>query len=279
MFILALLVLPGQTLKLQNEIAIGYYSLIHYLLKRFQNETALSPSSCLKMLPLSSLQPLSITSRLSGPPLPRYTDLLWWLNRHFSGSSPVSWHSWWWAECEEGNTGQKEVVFEMPTSPSLIPCVKVPLFSSLPTRLSFLHHRPLARGNWLSTNYLGLSGGSAGKESACIGRDLGLIPGLGRSPAEGNGNPLPVFLPGEFHGQRSLVGYSPWGHKELDIIEQLTLSWHTNCLLFTSFYTLKDNVRGTKTKHNGYPNDLISHFMKRGMDTLCGRSPPQQAET
>ena len=34
----------------------------------------------------------------------------------------------------------------------------------------------------------------------------------------------PVFLPGEFHGQRSLAGYSPWGCKELDITEQLTLS-------------------------------------------------------
>ena len=31
--------------------------------------------------------------------------------------------------------------------------------------------------------------------------------------------PTPVFLPGEFHGQRSLVGYSPWGHKELDSTE------------------------------------------------------------
>ena len=29
----------------------------------------------------------------------------------------------------------------------------------------------------------------------------------------------PVFLPGKFHGQRSLVSYSPWGHKELDLIE------------------------------------------------------------
>jgi len=36
--------------------------------------------------------------------------------------------------------------------------------------------------------------------------------------------PTPVFLPGESHGQRSLVGYSPWGHKELDMNEQLTLS-------------------------------------------------------
>ena len=32
----------------------------------------------------------------------------------------------------------------------------------------------------------------------------------------------PVFLHGEFHGRRSLVGYSPWGHKESDMIEQLT---------------------------------------------------------
>ena len=33
----------------------------------------------------------------------------------------------------------------------------------------------------------------------------------------------PVFLPGEFHGQRSLVGYSPWGHKESDMTEQLNV--------------------------------------------------------
>ena len=36
--------------------------------------------------------------------------------------------------------------------------------------------------------------------------------------------PTPVFLLGEFHGQRSLVGYSPWRHKEMDTTEQLTLS-------------------------------------------------------
>ena len=42
--------------------------------------------------------------------------------------------------------------------------------------------------------------------------DPGSIPGLGRSPGEGNGNPFP-FLPGESHGQRSLVGYSWWDHR------------------------------------------------------------------
>ena len=35
-------------------------------------------------------------------------------------------------------------------------------------------------------------------------------------PLEREGQPTPVFLPGEFHGQRSLAGYSPWGHKKLD---------------------------------------------------------------
>ena len=39
--------------------------------------------------------------------------------------------------------------------------------------------------------------------------DMGSIPGLERSPGGGNGNPLPVFLPGKSHGQRSLVDYSP----------------------------------------------------------------------
>ena len=36
--------------------------------------------------------------------------------------------------------------------------------------------------------------------------------------------PTPLLLPGEFHEQRSLVGYSPWGHKESDATEQLTLN-------------------------------------------------------
>ena len=59
----------------------------------------------------------------------------------------------------------------------------------------------------------GFPGGSACKQSACNAGDLGSIPGSGTSPGEGNGLPSPVFLPGEFHGQRSLVGYSPWGRR------------------------------------------------------------------
>ena len=51
--------------------------------------------------------------------------------------------------------------------------------------------------------------------SAGDGRGMGSIPGLGRSPGEGHGDPF-LFLPGESHGQRSLVSYSPWGREELD---------------------------------------------------------------
>ena len=59
---------------------------------------------------------------------------------------------------------------------------------------------------------LGFSHSSVGKDSACNAGDPGSIPGSGRSPEEGNGNPL-QFLPGESHGQRILAGYSPWGCK------------------------------------------------------------------
>ena len=38
--------------------------------------------------------------------------------------------------------------------------------------------------------------------------------------------PTPVFLPGEFHEQRNLVRYSPWGHKELDMTERLSTAQH-----------------------------------------------------
>ena len=52
------------------------------------------------------------------------------------------------------------------------------------------------------------------KESACNAGDPGLIPGSGRSPTGGHGRqPNPVFLPGKSCEERSLAGYSPWGHK------------------------------------------------------------------
>ena len=75
-------------------------------------------------------------------------------------------------------------------------------------------------------------------------RDMGSIPG--KIPWRRVWQSTPIFLPGKFHGQRSLVGYSPWGHEELDTTEQLsTCMWdfssqtrdqtHTPCIRRQSF--------------------------------------------
>ena len=69
------------------------------------------------------------------------------------------------------------------------------------------------------TVFLGFPSGTDGKESACNVGDLGSIPGLERSPGGGHGNPLQYSCLKKSHGQSSLVGYSPWGCKELDMTE------------------------------------------------------------
>ena len=75
---------------------------------------------------------------------------------------------------------------------------------------------PLEEGQATIPAFLGFPCGSAGKGSAYNAGDLGLIPGLRRSPGEGKGYPL---WPGEFHGL-----YSSWGRKESDTTERLSLS-------------------------------------------------------
>ena len=136
-------------------------------------------------------------------------------------------------------------------------------------RLGFLKQR------W--PYYLGFPGSSDSKEFSCSAGNTGSIPGSGRSPGEGNGNPFQYYclpppqpkrgaqrsiwtslvaqmvhslpamqgtriqslgredllekgmathssiLPGEFNGQRSLVDYSPWSHKESDMTERVSL--------------------------------------------------------
>ena len=69
----------------------------------------------------------------------------------------------------------------------------------------------------------GFPGGSDGKASACNAGDTGSS--LRQEDPRGKDMaPTPVSLPGESHRHRSLTGYSPWGHKELDLIEQLNSS-------------------------------------------------------
>ena len=83
---------------------------------------------------------------------------------------------------------------------------------------------------------------SVSAESAWNVGDLGLIPGLERSPGGGHGNPHQYSGLENPHGQRSLVGYSPWGCKELDVTAQLSTCMcthtHTRTYQFSSFAQL-----------------------------------------
>ena len=77
--------------------------------------------------------------------------------------------------------------------------------------------------------YMSFLGGSVGKESAF--RRHGFDSWVGKIPWSRKWQLTPVFLPGKSHGQRSLVGYRPWGHKEPDTTEHTPI-----CLLLELVY-------------------------------------------
>ena len=70
---------------------------------------------------------------------------------------------------------------------------------------------------------------------------LGFDPWVGKIPWRRHWPPTPVFLPGRSHGQRSLAGYSPQGHKELDMTGHAS----TNIFYVCTLTRLKDNVNVT----------------------------------
>ena len=81
------------------------------------------------------------------------------------------------------------------------------------------------------------------REFACQCRRLrshGLNPSVEKIPWRREWQPTPVFLPGKFHGQRSLMGYSSWSPEELDMIEQLSMP--TCCLLVFLFPLLSETT-------------------------------------
>ena len=79
---------------------------------------------------------------------------------------------------------------------------------------------------------MGFPGGAKGKEPACQCRRhkrCGFDPWVGKIPWRRKWHPTPVLLPGKSHGQRSLVGYSPWGREELDTTERLHFHFSLSC--------------------------------------------------
>ena len=85
----------------------------------------------------------------------------------------------------------------------------------------------------LGTSFGGFPGGSDGKESACNAGDLGSIPGSGRTPGGGHGNPLQYPCLENPHGQRSLAGYSPWGP------QRVGHDWMTTHALLHQLFVIK----------------------------------------
>ena len=70
--------------------------------------------------------------------------------------------------------------------------------------------------------YADFPSGSNGKESPAM-QETWVRSLAWEDPLRKAWQPTPVFLPGKFHGQKSLAGYSPWCHKESDMTEQLSL--------------------------------------------------------
>ena len=85
----------------------------------------------------------------------------------------------------------------------------LPAMQETPVFFSWVWKFPWRRDQLLTPVFLGFSGGSDSSESTCNVVDLGSIPGLGRSPGGGHGNPLQYFCLENHHGQMILADYSP----------------------------------------------------------------------
>ena len=85
----------------------------------------------------------------------------------------------------------------------------------------------------------------SGKESACLCSRCGFDPWVGKIPWRRIWQPTPEFLPKKAHGQRSLVGYNPCGHKQLDTTEELSTA--------QAFTAKQFQLAHLITLGNGYP--------------------------
>ena len=98
---------------------------------------------------------------------------------------------------------------------------------------TFLDDLKMICGQWVSQ--------VAQRQRICLPMQETQVQSLGQEdPLEKGMQPTPVFLPGDVHEQRSLVGYSPWDGKESDTTEQLTLSLSCTVIKKTNYPFLTD---------------------------------------
>ena len=115
-------------------------------------------------------------------------------------------------------------------------------------------------------------GGPGGKESACQFRRCkrcGFNPWVRKIPWNREWQPTPVFLPGKFHGQRSMAGYGPWGCKKSDMTERLSTTSSKKELDQTVLSSLVKTAKaGTPVVPTSWGRSLSSQ------SEFCLRSPP-----
>ena len=135
--------------------------------------------------------------------------------------------------------------------------------------LYYLLYNPIREGLSLT---LGFPGGLDSKDFACNAGDPGSLLRSGWFHWRREWLPTPVFLPGEFHGQRSIGGYRPGGHKESVMSEWLTLS-----LINSIFWMRKWRVRVACESESGLvvsdslpPQGLYSSWNSPGQNTGVG---------
>ena len=108
------------------------------------------------------------------------------------------------------------------------------------------------------------------KVPACNVGDPGLIPGSGRSPGEGNGS-TPALLSGKSRGRRSLIGYSPWGRKESDMTEQLSLHFSSaDLVVFWPEAILQEGLQ------QGGSSQAAATSASVPVVSPCQHTPPQE---
>ena len=105
----------------------------------------------------------------------------------------------------------------------------------------------------------GFPGSSVGRESAYNAGDSGSITRLERSPGEGHGKPLQYSCLEKPHGQRCLVGYSKWGHKELDLTERLSTAQQVHGQMIFHKSTKTTNRENIVSSTNGAGKIGYSH--------------------
>ena len=113
----------------------------------------------------------------------------------------------------------------------------------------------------------GFPGSSDSKEFTCNTGDLGSMPGLGRSPGGGDGNPLQYFCLENPHGQRSLVGYSPEGVQELDMTEVTYLACISISIMEYYLVMRKKEILPFVTTLMDFDSMMLSEIRQRKTNT------------